>query len=167
MEVFEIHVRMLAKDLLAFKFYMFYRRYWWFVLIGLVPILEIGLFWLMGQDIQPILGHLVLPVIFFLVLPMVMRISNQRNFNKVRSQLEQVKYSLSEAGVEVKAEGVESKLAWHLLHSLRETSKYYFLFRSKASANVIPKRAFANQAKERMFLQIMQRHLSDKQYKIK
>ncbi|MEM6343913.1 MAG: YcxB family protein [Bacteroidota bacterium] len=167
MESFEIHVRMLAQDLLAFKYYMFYRRYWWFVVIGLLPLFEIGGFWLMGQDIQPILGHLALPVIFFLVLPMVMRISNQRYFNKVRAQLEQVNYRLSAEGVEIKAEGVEAKLAWHLIHSLRETRKYYFLFRTKASANVIPKRSFVNQAKERMFLQIMQRHLSDKQYKIK
>ena len=167
MESFEIHVRMLAKDLLAFKFYMFYRRYWWFVLIGLLPIFEIGLFWLTGQDIQPVLGHLVLPVTFFLILPMVMRFSNERNFNKVRAQLEHVKYTLSEDGVEVNAEGIEAKLAWHLIHSLRETNKYYFLYRSRATANVIPKRSFANQAKERMFLQIMQRHLSDQQYKIK
>jgi len=167
MEAFELRTRLIPKDLLAFKFYMFYRRYWWFVAIGLIPIIEIGLFLLLGQDIEPILGHLALPVIFFLVFPLIIRINNNRNYAKVRAQLENVSYHLTDDAVEIRAEGIDSKLAWHLLHSLRETNRYYFLFRTKGSANIIPKRAFANQAKERMFLQIMQNQLSPKQYKIK
>ncbi|MFK7923665.1 MAG: YcxB family protein [Bacteroidia bacterium] len=166
MEPFEIRTRIFPKDLLAFKYYMFYRRYWILPIVGLVPVIELGLFWLMGQNVNEILGHLVLTVMVFIVLPLVMKFSNQRNYDKASAQFENILYTLTEEGIGIKAEGVDSKMAWQLFHAARETHNYYLLYQNKGAANIIPKRAFANQAVERRFVQILETHLSKKQNKL-
>lgn len=59
---------------------------------------------------------------------------------------QEVKIDIHMTGYRIKGESFSNQLAWDKLHSIVETKDFFLLRVSEGSANILPKRAFSEQA---------------------
>lgn len=106
------------------------------LLIILVSIQSGGL----PQGIEPIVFLLVFLII---LLPLVMYYSSIKEYKSNNRIKESVIYEIDKNQIHAKSDSFDTTMTWDKIHNMTENKKYFFIWQSRNSANIIPKRLLA------------------------
>jgi hypothetical protein len=75
---------------------------------------------------------------------------------------EESQLQFSDEEIVFRTKDVESKLNWSLYREVWETDRFYFLVYGKDLFSLIPKRVFADERQQRLFKQMLDRHITSR-----
>lgn len=156
------------KDLRNYMFTHKYRRVTGVVelalglicfLIGVIKISSIG------EQYRPYMLFLIFFGVFFLVISPIQTFTNSaRQYLANPGFLKPFTYNLSEEGIEVVQDGESAKLPWSQVYKVSANKTSIFLYMSRFTANILPKRCFADRKTE--IEQMFREHVDAKRCKL-
>ncbi len=146
-EQITVAVELEKKDVVSLMFYAFTRRIAFkilMVVLILFCILFIPSRIMNGEPITETSDMLLLLIVIFIVLmPLILYFTASREYDSNLRLHEKQIVTIGQSEIHIKGESFESQLSWSKVYKFTESKKYFYIWQSKNSANIIPKRCLS------------------------
>ena len=139
-----VKIKLQKEDVIALSFHAFFRRKTLKLLVAIYSILlTLTLILLVSSRIPSssstsmIIG---MSIFILLFLPCLVYIAAIREFESNKRLNEEVICSFDKEKFHIQGESFNTTCTWNKIYKFSETKKYFFVWQSKNSANIIPKR---------------------------
>lgn len=147
MEKLEITVKIELKDVLKYNYWINFVRYRKFLMWCLIIIMVSNVItaFSIGFDLILFFIWFIFPLpIFFIFVCLIIRINARNNYLSSAMHGNTITCTFDDLGIHTKTSLSEGLIQWPAFYSITETKEYFYLSTQKASAIVLPKRAFNN-----------------------
>lgn len=164
MDKIELHYDLTGDDLTHFmqKTVLRFFRIIGIITLVLAALIGLGIFANPDLPLKMLQSPIIMAIIFLVGIPLLMRFNNRRIVNKNPQHYQGIHFIASDEGIEINTSHTETRMKWGQFQKVKKTDKMYLLYQNKRMANIVPMRAFENEADRSIFEGVLKANLGDK-----
>lgn len=143
----KINTQITLEDNRRANFYFTYSRPIMIVFCALALFFAVALLFLYasGSAISKVNLYIIVfyIVYVFLIIPLMVYVRTKKQYESNKNLHKPITYDFTDEGVELKSDDISSRYRWENVYQVRESKNLFYIYQSKAVANLLPKRNFS------------------------